>query len=162
MNLLVGNLCSLLAMISDSLGSSRKTARGVLLMQSISQVIYFVGGIVLKGYSAAVQNAVSLIRNLAALSKKTVKWLEYLLIVLAVVLGLIFNNRGGWGLLPVIANLVYSIAVFRHRNDERILKIAFLFCAACFAIFNGILLNFVGLVANIVVVVTTIIFLCKK
>ena len=162
MDLIIGNLCSLLAMVTDSISASRKTTRGVLLMQSISQAIYLVSAIVLKGYSAAVQNAVGLFRNLVAIREKQQKWLEIILIVVAMVLGLVFNNRGFWGLLPVMANLEYSIAVFRFRDNERALKIAFLFCAVCFTIFNGVILNFVGVISNFIILITTIINLCKK
>ena len=56
LSLITGNVCSLLAMITDSISSTRKTAKGVLWMQSISQMIYFVGTVILKGYSGAVQN----------------------------------------------------------------------------------------------------------
>lgn len=161
-DLIIGNICSLLAMVTDSISSTRKTTKGVLMMQSISQVIYFLGAIVLKGYSAAVQNAVSLFRNLVAIREKQRKWLELALIAVAVVLGLVFNNRGFWGLLPVVANLEYSIAVFRFRDNERALKIAFLFCAVCFTIFNGVIFNFVGMIANFIILATTILNLCKK
>ena len=35
--LIVGNMCSLLVMATDSFRSTRKTTRGVLMVQSISQ-----------------------------------------------------------------------------------------------------------------------------
>jgi len=62
-SLIIGNLCSLLAMITDSISATRKTPKGVLLVQSLSQLIYCIGTVVLKGYSGAVQNAVSILRN---------------------------------------------------------------------------------------------------
>ena len=46
-NLLFGNLCSLLAMATDSVSASRKDSRGVLIWQSVSQVIYGVGTLAL-------------------------------------------------------------------------------------------------------------------
>ena len=160
-NILIGNGCSLVAMVLDSIGSTRKTARGMLLLQSISTIIWAAGSIVLKGYSAAVQNLVALLRNLAAIFNWQHKWLEYALILLGVVLGVVFNNRGWLGLLPVIGNLAYSIAVFRAK-DERALKKTFIFSVATYAIFNAVILNIVGLIANIVILTTTAIVLVKK
>ena len=161
-NIIIGNVCSLLAMITDSIGSSRKTTKGMLLMQGLGSVIWAAGSIILKGYSAAVQNIVGLLRNLAAAYKVQNKWLEYTLILLGVVLGVVFNNRSWLGILPVVGNLTYSVAMFRVQDNERALKIAFLFCVGSYAIFNAVILNIVGLIANIVIMATTIIFLVKK
>ena len=61
---IIGNVCSLLAMLADSFGSSRKKANEVLLMQAVSQSIYCIGSIILKGYSAAVQNIIGVIRKI--------------------------------------------------------------------------------------------------
>ena len=122
---ILGNICSLLAMVTDSISASRKTASGVLLVQNISQLFYGIGSILLKGYSGAVQNAVSIIRNFVAIRKIDSKVLEWFLVALGVVLGLAFNNLGAVGYLPVIANLQYTLAVFRFRDNERALKLSF-------------------------------------
>ena len=121
--LLAGNICSVLAMITDAVSTSRKSAKAMLLFQTGSQLFYVVGAIVLKGYSAAVQNAVSILRNLLAIWGKQPKWVEWLLVASAVVLGIAFNNRGFIGWLPVIASLEYSVAVFRFRLDKGVVCI---------------------------------------
>ena len=129
-SLIIGNLCSLAAMITDAISASRKTSKGVLFVQTISQVFYVFGSIVLKGYSAAVQNAVSIFRNVAAIKGSESKLIQWILVIAGVVLGIAFNNRGAIGLLPVIGNLEYSIAVFKFKDNERALKIAFLIVVA--------------------------------
>lgn len=160
--IIIGNICFLLAMAADSFSASRKTVKGVLIYQTVGQAIYCAGSIFLKGYSASVQNGVSVLRNFAALRELEQKWIEYALIVMGVVLGVYFNNRGIAGWLPVIGNLEYSIAVFKFRDNERALKIAFLISVLMFAAFNVVIMNIVGLIVNGVVVVTTVTFLCKK
>ena len=161
MNVLAGNFCSLLAMVTDSVSSSRKTARGVLLVQLLSQVFYASSALFLKGYSAVVQNAISVVRNVAAIRKIENKILEWALVVLGVVLGLYFNNLGWVGVLPVLANLEYTLAVFHYKDDERALKIAFLINAVLFSVFNAVILNFVGAIANIIIIVATTVFLIR-
>ena len=157
----MGNLCSLVAMVTDSISSSRKTAKGVLFVQTISQLFYLIGSVMLKGYSAAVQNAVSVFRNIAAIKESESKVLQWALIVAGVVLGVLFNNRGAIGWLPIIGNLEYSVAVFRFKDNERALKIAFLIVVAMYTVFNAVILNFVGALSNIVVVISILIFLIK-
>lgn len=159
--IIVGNVCSLLAMVSDTVSSSRKTARGVLLVQLLSQIFYGVGAIVLKGYSAAVQNAVSILRNLEAVRQTPRKAIQWLCIAAGVILGLVFNNLGWLGLLPVAANLVYSLAVFAFQNDERKLKAAFLVNIVMYTVFNFAIWNIVGGITNGTVAVMTAVFLIK-
>ena len=161
-NLIIGNVCSLLAMVTDSVSSTRKTAKGVLLVQSLSQLIYFIGTVVLKGYSGAVQNAVSILRNFVAIRDIRSKYVEWALVGLGVVLGLAFNNLGFMGLLPVIANLQYTIAVFRFQDNQRALKISFAIAVGMFAVFNIAIFNVVGVVSNSVVFVTTLAVLLKS
>ena len=161
-HLIIGNVCSLLAMVTDSVSSTRKTAKGVLLVQSLSQLIYFIGTVVLKGYSGAVQNAVSILRNFVAIRDIRNKYVEWALVGLGVVLGLAFNNLGFMGLLPVIANLQYTIAVFRFQDNQRALKISFAIAIGLFAVFNIAIYNVVGMLSNSVVFITTVAVLLKS
>ena len=160
-NLIIGNVCSILAMATDSISSTRKTTKGVLLVQSLSQLIYFIGTVVLKGYSGAVQNAVSILRNFVAIREIHNKYVEWILAGLGVVLGLAFNNLGFMGLLPVIANFQYTIAIFRFQDNERALKISFAIAIGLFAVFNIAIYNVVGMLSNSVVFITTVAVLLK-
>ena len=161
-NIVIGNVCSLLAMGTDAISSSQKTAKRVLWVQNLSQLIYCVGTLVLKGYSGSVQNVVSIVRNLVAIKNVNSKLVEWILVALGVVLGLCFNNLGWIGLLPVVANLQYTISVFRFKDNERALKISFVIAVLMFAVFNLAILNVVGLFSNLFVAITTTIFLLKK
>ena len=161
MGLIIGNLFSLLAMVADSFSSSRKTVRGMLLVQCLGLAFFAASSICLKGYSAAVQNVVGIFRNLLASSKYQSKKLEWVMVGLAVGLGLLFNNLGLIGTLPVIGNLEYTVAMFRVKDNERVLKFAFLVSICMYAVFNLYIKNFVGLIANIVVISVTASFLIR-
>lgn len=161
MGIIIGNVCCLLAMVTDTISSSCKTAKKMLAVQIVSQFFYGASAIALKGYSAAVQNAVTVLRNLAAIKDIKSKWIEWILVIAAFILGLAFNNLAFIGLLPVFANLIYSLAVFRFKDNERALKGAFIINLIAYAIFHGALLNIVGVVTNSVLVITTVIFLIR-
>ena len=107
------------------------------------------------------QNIVSIARNLFAIGNIKSKALEWILLFLGVALGLIFNNLGFMGLLPVIANLQYTISVFRFKDNQRALKISFAINSFLYSLFNLAIYNFVGVVTNLVVVCVTIFFLIK-
>lgn len=161
-NVLLGNACSLGAMGTDTIASSRKSAKAMLLIQCLSQLLLGIGTLLLKGYSAVVQNGVSILRNLRAASNKGGKWLEWVFLALAVSFGLYFNNLGLIGLLPVIANVEYSLTIYFFGDDEIKLKIAYLICNLLFATFNGVILNFIGAASNVFVAIATGIFLFRE
>lgn len=158
---LIGNLSTLLAMAANALSATRKTTKGVLLTQNLSQAVYGFTAIVLGGYSAAVQNAVSIVRNIAAVANARSRILEWSLAALGVVLGIGFNNRGLVGLLPVVGNLQYTVVIFRLRDKEKILKLSFLLSVVFFGVFNLTIYNFVGAAADMVVIITTVISLIR-
>ena len=164
--IVIGNICSLCAMVTDSISGTRKKPRQILAVQIISQFFYAAGSIILKGYSSTAQNVAAVGRNLAAMfeiKNKTVKWfVEWSLIALGVALGILLNNRGLLGWLPIVANLEYSIAVFRFKDRERELKFAFIANMIMYAVFSFVIMNYVGAAANLIVAVTTAISLIKS
>lgn len=160
--IIIGNICSLLAIGADTLSASRKTGKGVLLTQLASQLFYGGSALALKGYSAVVQNGVSVVRNLLALYPRCPQWIYWVLVASGVGFGIAFNNLGLVGWLPILANLLYSLAVFFAKGDVIILKTAFLILTLMFVVFNTAILNVVGAVGNGVIVVTTAVFIVKE
>ena len=151
LSLITGNLCSFLAMITDSVSATRKTAKGVLWVQILSQLIYGFGAFVLGGYSGTAQNFVSILRNLVAIANISSRWIEWVLMGLGVALGIACNNMGLLGLLPVVASFQYTLAIFRFKNDPRRLKISLIISAVMFSGFNAAIFNITGMITNLVV-----------
>lgn len=162
LSIIIGNLLSLCATVSDSISSTRKTYKSIMLVQTVSQIFFIASAVVLKGYSAATQNVVSIFRNLFAVRGKRNRLVEWFFVAAAVVLGLVFNNLGFVGLLPVLANLEYSIAVFRFQNNELALKISFLITISMFTVFNIVIQNYVGFASNCFLMATTSISIIKE
>ena len=160
-DVLVGNISALCAMISDSVSGTRKKRNEILGIQLLSQFFYAAGSIILKGYSSTAQNVVAVFRNLAAMKNIKSKVLEWTLILAGVVLGIIFNNRGLLGWLPIVANLEYSVAMFRFKDNDRWLKYAFIANSAMYGVFNFSIMNYVGTFACCVVIVTTAVSLYR-
>ncbi|MBR2068043.1 MAG: YgjV family protein [Solobacterium sp.] len=158
-SIIIGNLFSICAMISDSISGTKKKHNEMMFVQIISQFFYAASSIALKGYSSTAQNIVAVFRNYAAMKNIKNKALEWALIIAGVVLGIILNNRGLLGWLPIIANLEYSIAVFQLKDNERTLKIAFIINMIMFAIFNVVIQNYVGLLSCSIIAITTAISL---
>lgn len=142
-------------MICDSYSGTRRTRRDMLIAQTFSQFFYIASSLVLKAYSATTQNAVTVLRNIIAIKKDPGKGMAIFLTALPVVLGLVFNNRGLMGLIPIVANLEYSIVVFACPKNANAIKLALVINCIMFSIFNFYVLNFVSAVASIIIAVTT-------
>ncbi len=159
---IVGNVCSLCAMVTDSVSSTRKKNSEILGIQILSQFFYGAGTIILKAYSSTAQNAVAVLRNLAAMKQIKSRAVEWILILLGVALGILFNNRGLLGWMPIVANLEYSVAVFQFKNNERGLKTAFFANSLMYSVFSLLIRNYVGAAANFFVAVTTAVSLIRE
>ena len=157
----VDNILSLCAAVSDSISGTRKKHKEIMAIRIVSRFFYGASSIVLKGYSSTAQNAVAVFRSLAAMKKVKSRVLEWILIAAGVVLGIVFNNRGLLGRLPIVANLEYSIAVFRFRDNEIALKSAFIVNMIMYAAFSAVILNYVGIASCAVIAITTSISLIK-
>ncbi len=162
LNVIVGNAASAGAMVTDSLSGVAKTQKKILIMQTLSQVFYIASSMVLRAYSATVQNAVAVARNIVAMRGKSSKTVEFILIAAPVILGIFLNNRGVVGLLPVMANLEYSIAVFRYAAQPVKLKLAFVVCNVMYCVFNFAVLNFVGGISAVIIIITTSISVIRE
>lgn len=158
---IIGNILSLCAMISDSFSGTRKTHKEMMGVQIVSQFFYGASTIALKGYSGTAQNAVAVVRNYAAMKNIKSRALEWVLIMAGVVLGAIFNNLGLLGWLPIVANFEYSVAVFRMKDNEKGLKAAFIANMVMYVAFNIVIKNYVGALSCSVIAVTTAISLTK-
>ncbi len=159
--IIIGNILSLCAMISDSISGTRKKHSDILAVQIISQLFYSASSLVLKGYSSTVQSVIAIFRNFAAIKNVKSKFIEWALILLGVVFGIIFNSNGLLGYLPIVANFIYSVSVFKFKRNEKALKIVFIINMVMFAIFNAVIMNYVGLFSCTVVALSTLFSLVK-
>ena len=161
-DVIAGNVCSIGAMISDSYSGTRKNEKGILLAQCVSQIFYAAGSIILKGYSATVQNVVTIFRNIYAVYGKHNKAVEWFFVLLPFVLGFVFNNRGLLGVLPVVANLQYSLTMVLSKNDPVKLRKSLVVVCVMFTVFNFAILNFVSGFACIFTGIVTVTSLVKE
>lgn len=159
--IIIGNLTSILASIADNISTTRKTHREVLLVQCISQFFYAFGAFTLKGYSALMQNLVAVFRNLFGMTDVKSKIAEYFFVALAAILGIIFNNRGLLGWLPIVGNLYYSVAIFRYKNEVRKLKLALAINMLCFSIYNVFIYNYTAAILNLITAILSAVYYFK-
>ena len=159
MRIIIGNIFSLLASLVDSYSGTKKSKKEMMLWQLVSQFFYAGCNFTLNAYSGLTQNIVTVFRNYFASKEKVPKVIEVVLVLSALILGIVFNNLGIIGLLPVIANFQYSVALFKFSNNFKVIKISFIIVQVCFVVYNAIIYNFVGAIFAAIILVTTLVSL---
>ena len=84
------------------------------------------------------------------------------MIAVGVVLGVLFNNRGLLGWLPIVANFEYAVSMFKFKDNEKGLKSAFAINMTMYSIFNFFIQNYVGGFTNMFTAITTAVSLIKE
>ena len=89
--IIIANAISIVGLVFFFISSFMKNRRNVALAQIGCSGLNFIAWFLLGAYSAAVQDAVSVLRNSVVVLKKQNKVLDIIFIVLALSLGIVFN-----------------------------------------------------------------------
>ena len=114
-HIVIGNIIALIASILMVLAGLQKVKKKILFIQIIQIALSIVSNLVLGGYTGAIINAISMVRDILCYKDKIGTKEKIIIIILAVGLSITFNNLGLIGLLPVVATVVYI--TFMNQDD---------------------------------------------
>lgn len=89
-----------------------KDRKKIFHLQFLQCVLLAISSWFFVSYSGIVANAVAALRNLTVAQNKFTKKTAMIFLILSVILGLSFNNRGCIGLLPMIANVQFAVCCY--------------------------------------------------
>ena len=121
----IGNIIALIASILMVLAGLQKKKKKILFIQIIQIALSVISNLVLGGYTGAIINALSCVRDILCYKDKMGTKEKIIIIILAVGLSLAFNNLGWIGLLPLIATVVYIL--FMSTKDVVKFKLLIIF-----------------------------------
>jgi len=117
-SVLIANIISFLALFFTFYASSRKEKKKVLFYQTIYMIMMLSTNIILKAHVAIITNLVAITRNIIVIKDINFKNSRYVFASIVVVFGLIFNNRGIVGFLPIIANLCQTLVIANPKSKD--------------------------------------------
>lgn len=161
MEIYLGNLFSFIATIFLFLAISRKDNYMLIKLQGISHFFFAIGGIILKGYSGAIQDSVGFIRNLVIVYKLNNYIIKALLLFTSVIMGFLFNNLGILGVLPIIGTFQYTIIATLKNVSYFELQVSIIINSILMVVYSLIIFNFVNVGTNIIVIIISLINLKK-
>ncbi|MBR2241063.1 MAG: YgjV family protein [Clostridia bacterium] len=155
--IIIGNIIALIASILMVLAGLQKKKKKILFIQIIQIALSVISNLVLGGYTGAIINALSCVRDILCYKDKMGTKEKIIIIILAVGLSLAFNNLGWIGLLPLIATVVYI--TFMNTKDVVKFKLLIIFSMVMWLIYDlyiksytsGVF-DFMSVIANIVAI----------
>ena len=140
-----------------------KNKKNILLMQVIANGIYGIEYLLLGAFSAASMNFLSFLRLLvyyfyALLNIKMPKWILFVFIALVLLFGIITYD-GLISLLPIIITVLYTYVFW--QNNLNVARIIYIVAAIIWIYYNYEVGAYVGIIGNILEIITGLISLIK-
>lgn len=122
MQIIIGNIVALIASIIMIYSGYLKQKKKILYAQTIQIGLSVLSNIILGGITGAIINAISCVRNILCYKEKLNNISKFILILLATILSLCFNNLGIIGFLPLISTIAYILLM----NTKNVIKFKYL------------------------------------
>lgn len=159
---IAGNIIAAAGSLSLFISTALKGKKRIIGAQGAGSFFLLISDLLLGGYSGAVQDGVGLIRSAVILAEKNSRAINLLLVAAGVIPGIIFNNRGALGLLPVFANFEFACVTLYPKSGEAALKAAIAVSTSCWAAYCFAIQNYVSTAVNIVTAVSAVVFVIKE
>ena len=114
--IVLGNLISFLASMALTAGCLMKNTKKVYIMQVTENLILVASSVCFGSWSGISTLLVSTVRNVLLVKGRFDKRMMYLFIVLVTVCGIMVNNKGLIGLLPVLATVILTVCNYYARE----------------------------------------------
>ena len=131
-----------------------------MIWHSANTCFYCLSNLCLGGYSAVVTSALTLTRNVLQIKGKLGRGAAGIICLLMMLVGLLFNNRGWIGLLPISASVIYTLCVYLIRSPQG-MRVALLLNLAQYAVFDYTLRAYPAFVSGVVIIFVTTTKLCQ-
>lgn len=155
MQIIIGNIIALIASILMTFSGLQKSKKKILFIQIIQIFLTIISNLVLGGYTGAIVNAISLIRDILLYKDKVGLKEKIILIIFAIGLSLAFNNLGLIGFLPLIATVTYML--FMDTKDVIKFKILIIISMILWFIYDLTIKSYTSSVFDILSALTHLI-----
>ena len=132
---IIGLIFSFLSACCLCYSTFGKRKENILKWQVANTAFLILANLFLKGYSGMATNMVCLVRNMLGAKGRLNRTNTIVLTILIVIAGVTVNNRGGLGLLPVVASVEYSFCMYLCKNAQQ-MRLALAVNVALWAIYD--------------------------
>ena len=119
--LVIGNIIAIIASILMVYSGLIKNKNKIIYVQTIQIGLFTLSNLILGGFSGAIINFLSCIRNILSYKNKLGLIAKIIISALMIIFSLKFNNLGLIGLLPLISTVIFIW--FMNTNNVILFKI---------------------------------------
>lgn len=159
-NILIGNIISFAAAIFLAVSCVVKSRKQIFILQFMNCAVLAVASYFFGSYAAITTLALCCIRNIFIMKDKFSVPVMTVILILVIACGVLTNNRGLIGLLPVIATVEYTICC-HYITDVGKTRISILVNEAIWIIYSFLVLDFSTAITDIIVVTVDIVSIAK-
>ena len=160
MNIIIGNIISFFSALCMILSCCSKDMKKVFVYQFGECFLLAIASCFFGTFSAVITLLLCAVRNIIVAYKKFTKPLMIIFVILVLVFGILVNNRGVIGLLPVIATIEYTICCY-SVTDLKGTKISILINLLIWIVYSFIILDFSTAILDSVIAIIDIIAIIK-
>lgn len=161
---LVAQIIGMIAFLVSIMSYHRKNKQGILSSVVLSNILNLIHYLLLQAYSGCITKVLAIFRDSFILIKdknqKLTKIWFLLIFILLYLIALIFTYDGIFSIFPLIAAIIYMIVEW-NGNELAIKKIAFI-CYFLWLGYNIFVFSIVGVVSNVVAIISTLIALINE
>ena len=159
-NILIGNIISFAAAIFLAVSCVVKSRKQIFILQFMNCAVLAVASYFFGSSAAITTLALCCIRNIFIMKDKFSVPVMTVILILVIACGILTNNRGIIGLLPVIATVEYTICC-HYITDVDKTRISILVNEAIWIIYSFLVLDFSTAITDIIVVTVDIAAITK-
>ena len=160
MNIVIGNIISFFSALCMILSCCSKDMKKVFAYQFGECFLLAIASCFFGTFSAVITLLLCAIRNIIVAYNKFTKPLMIIFVILVSLFGILVNNRGIIGLLPVIATIEYTICCY-FITDLKGTKISILVNLLIWVVYSFIILDFSTAILDSVIAIIDIIAIVK-
>lgn len=153
--IVIGNIIALIASILMVYSGLIKEKKKILYVQTIQIGLSVISNLVLGGITGAIINAISCVRNILCYKERLNLKAKIIIVILAIIISLLFNNLGIIGILPIISLVTYTLLM--NTKDVIKFKVLIIFTMLMWLIYDlyiksysSAVFDFMNIIANIV------------
>lgn len=159
----VAQIFGTLGAISMLCSNRQKTRRKILFCLIFDGLFYFIQYILLKAYTGAFTNLISIVRVLTFNKKGTndffkKNYILYIILLLYIFIG-IYTYDGIISLLPTIATVIYTIALW--QDDTKVIRYGSIMMFAMWLLYNIIVQAYISAIVEGILLIGTLISIIK-
>lgn len=142
MNVVIGNIISLLASVLMTYSGYIKSKGKFLIVQIVQMSLSALSNFILGGTTGTIINLVNIIRNVLCYKNKLNKYSIILILTLSISLSLYFNNLSCIGLLPLLSTILYTTLM--NIKDIKKFKYLTIITMLLWLIYDICIMNYVS------------------